>query len=249
MDERSSAMPALAPSEATDATEFAPTKIQRTLIGDQVYAILWQQIVSHKLLPGDKLSDLRLSEELGVSRTPVREALFRLSQDGIVRAGSRRGFTVATFSTEDVREVYDIRTALEVMAIRLAYPNLTRAQIDAAQEAHDLASQRVAQGHKDAREHWFQVDRDFHHMLVASTGNKRLLSMLDTLRSQVRVFHVYVTHRRPIQQRVIDQHCLIIEGLRQKTSKAAEDAMEQHIQSLKDHLLNEFVQHETTSPV
>lgn len=97
-------------------------KIHHTTLGNQVYSIIWEQIVSHKLRSGDKISDLRLSEELGVSRTPIREALHRLSQDGIVRSESRRGFFVTTISSQDVGEVYNIRAALEVLAVRLALP-------------------------------------------------------------------------------------------------------------------------------
>lgn len=100
-------------------------KIEQTTLGDQVYSVLWDRIASRKLRPGDKISDLRLSEELGVSRTPVREALHRLTQDGIVRTESRRGFYIPTFSSQDVHEVYDIRCALEVLAVRLALPHLT----------------------------------------------------------------------------------------------------------------------------
>src|SRR3954470_8437628 len=81
--------------------------IHTTLLGNQVYALLWDRIVSHQLRPGDKLSDLRLSEELGVSRTPVREALHWLMQDGIVSARSHHGFFVSSFSSQDVREIYD----------------------------------------------------------------------------------------------------------------------------------------------
>ena len=216
-------------------------KIQRTLIGDQVYAIIWKQIVSHKLRPGDKLSDLRLSEELGVSRTPVREALFRLAQDGIVRAESRRGFTVATFSRQDVDEAYDVRTALEVMAVRRAVAHLTDERIDAAQRALDEGRGLVATGNAGARELWLKVDRDFHRMISTASQNQRLVSMLDTLQAQIRAFHVYVTHTRPIQQRVIDQHQVILDALRSRDGKAAEQAMEHHVQSVKRHILTRFV--------
>jgi DNA-binding GntR family transcriptional regulator len=110
-------------------------KINHSPLGDQVYAIIWEQIISHKLGPGDKVSDLRLSEELGVSRTPIREALHRLSQDGVVRNENRHGFFVATFSSQDVNEVYDIRTALEVLAVRQALPQITDADLDETQRA------------------------------------------------------------------------------------------------------------------
>src|SRR6478672_2282300 len=121
----------------------AESPIQQSLLGKQVYNLLWQRIVSHQLQPGDKLSDVRLSEELGVSRTPVREALQRLAQEGIARAESRRGFFVAHFSSQDVREVYDVRAALEVLAVRLARPRLTDTQLAAAQEALDTVARRV----------------------------------------------------------------------------------------------------------
>ena len=234
---------AIPPARDVDHSSSEPSapKIQRTLIGDQVYAIIWQQIVTHKLLPGDKLSDLRLSEELGVSRTPVREALVRLAQDGIVRAESRRGFTVATFSRQDVDDAYDIRTALEVMAVRRAVAHLTDDRIDVAQRALEEGSRLVTSGDPGARELWLKVDRDFHRMISTASQNQRLLAMLDTLQAQIRAFHVYVTHTRPIQQRVIDQHQVILDALRKRDSAAAEQAMEQHVQTVKHHILTRFV--------
>ena len=105
------------------------SQINHSPLGDQVYAIIWERIISGQLGPGDKLSDLRLSEDLGVSRTPVREALHRLAQNGIVRHESRRGFFLARFSSQDVAEVYDIRTALESLSVRLALPHLTDADL------------------------------------------------------------------------------------------------------------------------
>ena len=92
--------------------------IQRRNLGDDVYQILWSRIVSRDLHPGDKLSDLRLSTELGVSRTPVREALHRLLQDGVIRAEPNRGFFVTSFSGRDIEEIFEIRAALEALALR-----------------------------------------------------------------------------------------------------------------------------------
>src|SRR5579859_5765613 len=129
-------------------------KINQTLLGDQVYTIIWEQIVNHTLRPGDKLSDLRLSEELGVSRTPIREALHRLSQDGIVRSESRRGFFVATFSSQDVSEIYDIRAALEVLAVRLALPLITNDELDDEQRAISTLRSEIIAGVDGADERW-----------------------------------------------------------------------------------------------
>src|SRR5437763_4041314 len=81
------------------------TRIEYNSLVNQVYELIWNRIVTQQLRPGEKLSDTRLSKDLGVSRTPVREALHRLTQEGIVRTLSQRGFYLATYSHQDVNEI------------------------------------------------------------------------------------------------------------------------------------------------
>ena len=215
-------------------------KIQQTSLGDQVYSILWDMIASRKLRPGDKISDLRLSQELGISRTPVREALHRLTQDGIVRIESRRGFFIPTFSSQDIHEVYDIRCALEVLAVRLALPRLTRQQLD--QEMWNLAQarQKVEQGDPDARDYWLKVDRGFHQLLVDAAQNRRLAGLLAGLQAQIAVFQVFGTHFRPINLLSLDHHQAILAALIAHDGPGAEQAMERHIQEVKGWMLAEL---------
>jgi DNA-binding GntR family transcriptional regulator len=218
--------------------------IQHTLLGDQVYTLLWKEISSHRLQPGDKLSDLRLSQELGVSRTPVREALHRLAQDGIVRAESRRGFFVTTFSSADVGEVYDIRTALEVLAVRLALPKLTTAEIAQTQQEHDQSRLQFDRGDVGAGEYWLKVDRDFHQLLARTTQNRRLAGMLAGLQAQIAVFQVYGLHVRHIHLLSVDHHQTILNALASRDGPAAERAIEHHIQEVKRLMLAEFASSE-----
>src|SRR5699024_965428 len=99
-------------SSMTDVDDPAPriqSVIQRRNLGDDVYKILWSRILSRDLHAGEKLSDLKLSAELGVSRTPVREALHRLLQDGVIEAQPNRGFFVTSFSARDIDEIFEIR--------------------------------------------------------------------------------------------------------------------------------------------
>ncbi|HMA34067.1 MAG TPA: GntR family transcriptional regulator [Chloroflexia bacterium] len=215
--------------------------IQQTLLGSQVYDLLWQRIIRHQLRPGDKLSDLRLSEELGVSRTPVREALQRLAQDGIVRAEHRRGFYVAHFSRADVREIYDVRTALEVLAVHLALPQLTDAELDAAQAALDDIWQRLEAGDPTVHEAFLPVDRAFHELLVRVAGNRRLEAMMTALQAQVRVFQFYGIHFQQIMKNSLAQHQAILTAMQQRDQTAAEAAMAGHIQAVKEWVLTEFV--------
>ena len=93
-------------SQDSAATGRPAAPIVRRNLGSDVYSILWDRILSRDLHPGEKLSDLRLSEQLGVSRTPVREALHRLVQDGVVIYSPNRGFFVASFSRQDIAEIF-----------------------------------------------------------------------------------------------------------------------------------------------
>jgi DNA-binding GntR family transcriptional regulator len=223
------------------------SQIQHSPLGDQVYAIIWERIISRQIGPGDKLSDLRLSEDLGVSRTPVREALHRLAQDGIVRSESRRGFFLASFSSQDVAEVYDIRTALESLSVRLALPHLSDAELDEAQRALEASREEITHGVERAEEqweHWLTIDRAFHKLLAQRAQNRRLESLLASLQVQIGVFQVYGIHSSPLRLLSIDHHEAILAALKARDSASAGRAMERHIQEVKEWVLAEFVSRE-----
>jgi DNA-binding GntR family transcriptional regulator len=219
-------------------------KIQQTPLGDQVYTIIWERIVSNRLRPGDKLSDLRLSEELGVSRTPVREALYRLAQDGVVRSENRRGFFVTSFSRKDVGDVYDIRAMLEILAVRLALPKLSDPELDVAQRELDQSRHQILGGIEGAEEQWLTIDRAFHRLLGQRAGNRRLEALLEGLQTQIGVFQVYGIHSSPLRLLSIEHHQAILTALQARDSAAAERAMERHIQEVKTWVLAEFVSRE-----
>lgn len=220
------------------------SQIQHSPLGDQVYAIIWDQIISHRLRPGDKISDLRLSEELGVSRTPIREALHRLAQEGIVRTQSRHGFFVISFSSQDVGEVYDIRTALEMLTVRQALPKLADQELDEAQRALDTSRQEIVDGVEGAEERWLTIDRAFHGLLAERAGNRRLETILTSLQTQIGVFQVYGIHSSPLRLLSIEHHQALLAALKARDSVAAAQAMEHHIQEVKEWVLAEFVSRE-----
>jgi DNA-binding GntR family transcriptional regulator len=223
------------------------SQINHSPLGDQVYAIIWERIISGQLGPGDKLSDLRLSEDLGVSRTPVREALHRLAQNGIVRNESRRGFFLASFSSQDVAEVYDIRTALESLSVRLALPHLADAELDEAQRALQSSREEITHGGERAEEyweHWLTIDRAFHRLLAQRAQNRRLEALIGGLQAQIGVFQVYGIHSSPLRLLSIDHHEAILAALKARDGAAASRAMERHIQEVKEWVLAEFVSRE-----
>jgi DNA-binding GntR family transcriptional regulator len=228
------------PLVGRSAERSRAAKINLHSLGDHVYELLWQRIANHELRPGDKLSDVHVSEELGVSRTPVREALQHLVQDGIVRAESRRGFYVASFSSQDVREIYDLRTALETLAVRLACSNLQDDVIDAAQRALDDVAQRMNTDDDTAPDTFLTIDRDFHQLLLHHAHNGRLAASMNALQAQISVFQVYGIHLKALVTESIGHHQAILLALKQRDCPAAERAMEQHIQEIKTWVLAEF---------
>jgi len=216
-------------------------KIEYNSLATQVYELLWKRIVTQQIKPGEKLSDLQLSKDLGISRTPVREGLFRLVQEGIVKNHNSRGFYLATFSSQDVKEIYDLRTALEVLSVRLALPNLSRSDLDQAQVALDEVAELIVRGDTKARERFLKIDREFHKMLVHSSQNRRLESNLDSLQAQIGVFQLYGIHLTNLVHLSLEHHQAIVSALRKRDREAAELAMERHIQEVKARVLVDFV--------
>ena len=215
-----------------------PEPLPQSGLGDEVYRLLWKRILDHGLRPGDKLSDLRLSHELGVSRTPLREALRRLVSDGIVRAERNRGFFVASFSASDIAEIYDLRATLETMALRAAAPRLTPDDLRHAQTDLDNVEARLKGASTESEKQeaytaFLEVDRGFHRLLVDLAGNSRLRNMVEGLWAQIAVFQWAGGFRDHWTTAAITRHRSIIAALLEGDVERAAEALRQHIDEVK----------------
>lgn len=231
----------------------APSRsaIPRNNLGESVYRLLWERILDRRLRPGEKLSDLHLSDELGVSRTPVREALHRLVSDGIVRVEPNRGFFVESFSPRDIGEIYDLRATLEVMALEIAAPKFTSPMLYSA--LNDLT--KVEQGFRDARTEaqriaaaraFLEVDRGFHRRIVDLAGNSRLQNILEGLWAQIAVFQNAGSFRDPWTDLAISQHRAVIGHLMRNEIDLAMQRLKEHILEVKALVLEDLT---TDDPV
>jgi DNA-binding GntR family transcriptional regulator len=214
--------------------------IEQSLLSDVVYDKLWAEIAGRRLLPGAKLSDVQLSRELGVSRTPVREALHKLARDGIVSSERRRGFSVTVFEPDDVRELHEIRLVLESAAVVLAAPRLGVEDLAEARAALEEAAQAVARDAPDARSHWLGVDREFHRLLARRTGNRRLEALIEEINSKIRVFQDYGSRIVSRLERATEEHREIIAALEAHSVEGAQEAMEDHIRANEQLVLAEL---------
>lgn len=235
---------------AQDGEPAITSIIQRRNLGDDVYRILWSRILSRDLHPGDKLSDLKLSLELGVSRTPVREALHRLLQDGVIRARPNHGFFVTSFHATDIDEIFEVRAALEALALRSVvnrYPDedyfWALEQLDEVQgllEAADGEAEIIV-----VNEHFLAMDQGFHRFLVENSGNQRLIAMVNGLWAQIAVFQKAGTHVPGYTEVALSQHREIIQLLRDRRNSEATDALEHHIRDMKTRIIADIADADT----
>ncbi len=154
--------------------DLAP--VDRTLLRDGVYGVLRDAIVSGAFAPGESLKDVELAAWLGVSRTPVREALLRLAQGGLVVARPGRSTTVSTLDMRAVRDARDVVGAMHELAVRDAVPNLTAAELAHMREVNQRFGVAVEAGDVEGA---LRADDEFHAIPVTVSGNRTLATVLE----------------------------------------------------------------------
>ncbi len=151
------------------------TTAKSDTIASRISRELAERIVTGVIAAGARLRQDHIAEEFGASHVPVREAFRRLEAQGLVVSEPRRGVRVAGFSLDEVKEVAEMRAALEVLALRHAAPHLTRAILDAAEAANHAGEKAV-----DVQA-WDEANRSFHRLILSPCGMPRLLKSIDDL--------------------------------------------------------------------
>lgn len=157
--------------------------IDRRSIADQLEALVLERILDGSLPPGERLNETRLAEELGASRTPLREALSRLHRAGLVESRPHRGFFVADLSAGEARELYECLALLESSALELAgVPN--ESNLEELERRNDLLAEarHGAEG--------LELNAGWHRTLLASCPNRHLLQLIESVRTRVRRYEL-----------------------------------------------------------
>ncbi len=201
---------------------------------DYAYEEIWKRVIMIGGSEEQRLSDVTLSEQLGMSRTPVRQALERLVQEGLVRSDPRRGFWTATYTAQDIHEIYDLRGALEVLAVRLAAPRLSQENLKAHLEAL-YAVRAELDTHPVLR--FLQVDLRFHMLITRASNNGRLIHSLSMLRSQLSMFQMQDTFYPKRMEIALNDHEQILLALLAGNVDEAADCLARHIHHAKEGVL------------
>jgi GntR family transcriptional regulator, rspAB operon transcriptional repressor len=196
------------------------------LIRDQVHRNLKKQILELELEPGRQLSEKALIEMLQVSRTPIREALVRLAQEGLVETVPQKGSFISLIDMELVEESIFVRETLERAIVRQACELLSSEQI--MQLDHLIRLQELAMEEKNYSR-LFELDEDFHQKIIVGCGKIRTWKLLRELSAQyhrIRILRLAASYDWQI---ILAQHRAIVQALREKNPEAAEKVMQEHI--------------------
>lgn len=206
---------------------------------DQAYSFIKNGIIAFRFRPGDSLSEMHLSELLGISRTPIREALRRLQNEGLVRTVQYKGSFVAPLAIEDLMEIYFIREVLEGAAASLAALRGNTSELTAYEER--LLALDPREWSPASVQELIDIDFGFHHWMLRASGYTRLSTIISTLNDQAMRFrHIGVAYR-PSQNR--DELLGIITALKAGDSHAAETAVKRHIRGATEDIIKAFSSH------
>lgn len=208
---------------------------------EQAYERIKERILSNALPPGTQMLEQQLADDLGMSRTPVREAAMRLAREGLVEVRPRHGIRVLPVSASDMREIYEILTALESAAAEAcARRGLSDADILQLNEAVRDMDRALAD---DDLEAWAAADEAFHRALTALGGNRRLQDLVDTIWDQAHRARMVTLRLRPKPKGSNDAHRALVAAIVARDGEAARRLHRQHRQesgSLLVDILNHF---------
>ena len=207
--------------------------LARVNLPTRVYELVKRRIVANEFLSGSKLVEDGLAKELGVSRTPVREALNRLTQDGLVTVSPGRGAFVATFSFEDMVQLLEIREALEGMAARLASSRITKKTLNKLRELLE-AGMRERESSGDTG--YLAADREFHEAIALACGNRHLSHLMRSLRDRIQMLRYRSVILPGRARRSFQEHLQIIEALNRRDPDLAEERIRTHIRNVQNDL-------------
>lgn len=199
---------------------------------DRVYTELRRMAMDFRFLPGERLNEAVLAKELGVSRTPLREALNRLAAEGFLTFSANNGFFRKTIDVKEIFDLYEFRMCLEQVAVRLA---VERASDEKLAEIEQFA---VASSRKDPNrtvEDLVALDEKFHELLVGLSENTQILEALRNINARIQfVRWMDMTERRSETQH---QHLVIIAALKKRDVQAAEQSIRDHIAHRLDQIV------------
>ena len=204
---------------------------------DVVFQTLRQAILRGELKPGERLMEIHLAQKLGVSRTPVREAIRKLELEGLVLMIPRKGAIVAEITVQDLEDVLEVRMALEELAVKIACKRITQEQLE---EIKRRSAEFCKPLYGDDVAACAQADMTFHDAIYEATGNRRLVQILNNLREQMYRYRREYLKDRQSHSLLVKEHEEIVQGLTERDADRALRVTNSHIERQRDYIIQQL---------
>ena len=211
----------MALAETLSAAPFAG----RRSLSQEVAALIKKQMVDGVLNPGDRIVETKLAKELGLSQTPIREAIRLLSGEGLVTIVPNKGPVVQMLTQTDIFEIYSIRAVLEGLAMRMATQVASTDEIDAVRRIHERMVRKL---HDDSVTSLLRDSAHLHASIVALSKHSRLIATYESVSFQISLVN-RILARVSTKQKEVDQHLELVEALAGRDPEHAERTMRAHI--------------------
>ena len=202
-----------------DGDEYMPLR-------DVVFKTLRQAILRGELQPGERLMEIALSKKLGVSRTPIREAIRMLELEGLVLMIPRKGAEVAGITEKNLRDTLEVRRALEELAIELSCTKITDEELNELEQAEEEFVDSIE--NKDIID-IARADEKFHDIIFTSTGNDKLVQMINNLREQMYRYRLEYVKAEATRNQLMEEHEMILKALKSRDKSEAKRIIAEHI--------------------
>ena len=202
---------------------------------DVVFNTLREAILRGDLVAGERLMELQLAAKLGVSRTPIREAIRMLEQEGLAITIPRKGAIVAGMTEKDMQDVLQIREALEELSVQVACDKITDEEIEKLQKNMKNFEHSLKSG--DLKK-MAQADVEFHDVIYQATDNPKLINMLNNLREQMYRYRVEYLKNPENHEQLLKEHEAIYKGIVEKDKQAVTNMIRKHISNQVDVVKN-----------
>ncbi|MBW2603180.1 MAG: GntR family transcriptional regulator [Deltaproteobacteria bacterium] len=208
-------------------------KKQENYASQKAYQFIKTNILSQTYLPGFQLREIHLSEELGLTRTPVREAIIKLESEGLVHTYPNRGAFVIKLTLAEVEDLFDVREALEIKASELAIRKANREQLDAIRKALEQHGQLI-ESSRDSN--YRKPVLDFHEALIKLSHNQTLISIWQTMRSRLQLARVTSAMLAQRYRNAHEEHLQIHEHICAGETQQVRQLLIKHIAQARDNV-------------
>lgn len=217
------------------AADFEVTMDEYLPLRDVVFNTLRRAILRGELKPGERLMEIQLANKLGVSRTPIREAIRKLELEGLVLMIPRKGAEVAEITEKNLRDVLEVRCALEELAVQLACERIDEEGVKALRDA-GMHFKEVLDSSDITR--IAQADEAFHDVIFTATGNARLIQLLNNLREQMYRYRIEYLKKKECYPVLIAEHKEILDAITEGDKERATRVTSQHISNQVDTVVD-----------